>query len=383
MMPPMTGEPPLGDIPKTMDDTPPFAAPPDADDRAEADDVPAPYIPSANAGLLTAKAFSDNENFDFWRNLVGSNGLFRTFADRWNLYLEHRVAVFVRNGQGVVCGATVELLDAQGNTLWTAVSDNKGRAYLFYNVRVGNDTPVSVTVSKGGQFTDHAWTGGIPAEVTVNLEANSHPKSLDLMFVFDTTGSMSDELHYLQVEMEDIIRRVKTEQSNTPLRLSVNFYRDIGDEYIVRAFPFTADIEQAVSDLKKQNADGGGDFEEAVEQALQSAIHEHDWNDAAYAKLLFLVLDAPPHDYALEDMHRLIRDAAAKGIRIIPITCSGIDKNTEFLMRAIDVATGGTYVTLTDDSGISVGGHIEPTIIDSPVYKLNDLIVKIIGEYMK
>jgi len=337
--------------------------------------------PDTYAGTLTAKVFCDNDDFSLWRDIAGEDGMFYSFAQRWGINTTDRMVVNVKNGQSAVCGAKVVLLDEKNKEIWSAVTDNKGRAYMFYNFAATGDMPGSISVSMGDVSVSEPLDGETPQEISVELSASSVAKSLDLMFVIDTTGSMDDELAYIQAELEDIINRVEAEQGDNPLRLSVNFYRDEGDEYVVRPFPFVTDIGQAVADLNKQSADGGGDFEEAVEQALDSAIHEHDWSDA-YAKLLFLVLDAPPHDEAAEKMRALTRDAAEQGIRIIPITGSGIDQNTEFLMRAIDIATGGTYVPLTDDSGIG-GEHLEPTIGESAVYKLNDLIVKVIGDYMK
>ena len=118
-----------------------------------------------------------------------------------------------------------------------------------------------------------------------------------------------------------------------------------------------------------------------MEQALDDAINNHDWQPDAYAKLLILVLDAPPHDFAAAKMRKLAGQSAGQGIRIIPLVASGIDKNTEFLMRAMDIATGGTYVALTDDSGIGMP-HLEPTIPSVEVMKLNELLVKVIESYL-
>lgn len=337
----------------------------------------------AAAGLLTAKEWNDNLNFSYWVNLIGQDGMFRSFAAKWGINLINRIAVTVKNGSNLVCGAKVVLKSSDGSALWSAVSDNNGKAYLFYNFANKNEVPFSVSVTSGGATlasvnTSEVQNGQLTIEVKNHQNAQ---KALDLMFVIDTTGSMGDELSYLQTELADIINRAKTQNGNYTTRLSVNFYRDVGDDYVVRPFPFTTDINSAVKNLMAQKANGGGDFEEAVEQALHNAIHEHEWSDAATAKLLFLVLDAPPHGDAAEKMRSLTKDAAAKGIRIIPVTASGIDKNTEFLMRAIDMATGGTYVCLTNDSGVG-NGHIEPSTGESQVYKLNDLLVKIIGDYM-
>jgi hypothetical protein len=209
-------------------------------------------------------------------------------------------------------------------------------------------------------------------------------KSLDLMFVIDTTGSMSDELEYLKAELDGVIRRTARDNSNLPIRLSVNVYRDEGDDYVVRSTPFGTDINERLDFLKGQYADGGGDFEEAVETALADALENHDWDANATARLLFLVLDAPPHNtpQIVGEMHRLTALAASKGVRIIPIASSGIDKDTEFLTRTLAMATGGTYIFLTDHSGVG-GGHLEPTIGEYEVELLNDLLIRVIGGYLK
>ncbi|SCY83782.1 hypothetical protein [Alkaliphilus peptidifermentans] len=137
-----------------------------------------------------------------------------------------------------------------------------------------------------------------------------------------------------------------------------------------------------IKQLNKQYADGGGDYEEAVEEALKDAIENHQWSSNARARLLFLVLDAPPHHTAnnVKTLHNVITKAAADGIRIIPVASSGVDKDTEALLRFFSISTGGTYVFLTNHSGIG-NDHIEPTVGDYKVEFLNDLLVRVINEY--
>jgi hypothetical protein len=66
-------------------------------------------------------------------------------------------------------------------------------------------------------------------------------------------------------------------------------------------------------------------------------------------------------------------------VRIVPLGASGVDKDTEFLMRMLDIATGGTYTFLTNHSGIG-GDHLEPTIGEYDVELLNDLLVRVITQ---
>jgi hypothetical protein len=202
------------------------------------------------------------------------------------------------------------------------------------------------------------------------------------MFVIDTTGSMGDELWYIQAELEDVISRAQADaEQRFDLRLSMNFYRDQGDAYVVRSNPFTTDISAGLWALGQESANGGGDFPEAVDQALADAIHDHEWSETATARLIFLVLDAPPHheDPILDRLRLANRAAAARGVKIIPVAGSGIDKDTEFLMRFLAVTTGGTYTFLTNHSGIG-GDHIEPSIGPYKVWLLNDLLVDIITD---
>jgi hypothetical protein len=200
--------------------------------------------------------------------------------------------------------------------------------------------------------------------------------------VVDATGSMGDEIQYLQAELGDVIARVKDSLASSTIRLGSVFYRDAGDEYVTRTSNFSANIGQTVDFIRRQQADGGGDFPEAVDQALAVAVNELAWSAQAKARLLFLILDAPPHENpeVLASLQRSIRQAAAQGIRVVPITASGIDKSTEYLMRSMALATNGTYVFLTDDSGVG-GAHIKPTTDQFDVQLLNTLLVKLIAKY--
>lgn len=49
-------------------------------------------------------------------------------------------------------------------------------------------------------------------------------------------------------------------------------------------------------------------------------------------------------------------------------------------MRFLASATGGTYVFLTDDSGIG-NDHLEPAVGEYEVKPLNDLLVEVIRRY--
>lgn len=349
-----------------------------------------PYIEQKGPGQLTAGEWNDNENWNDWVSLYQTHENWEHYRDSWEIDFDVRHEVIVTAFGEPVEGAKVTQRGCGNIGVTSAVTDNQGRAYLFLE-ECGDDMEHSIDVTYGEVRTtitnvDPTASG----TYTIDLENTSLSpteigdiNALELMLMIDTTGSMWDELAYIQMELENVIKRVKEDNANIPVRVSVNFYRDEYDDYIIREFDFTDDIAQALSDLAAQDANGGGDTPEAVHTALNSATKEHDWKDNA-TKLMFFVLDAPPHSDAqiIDEVNYHVELAAAQGIRIIPVASSGIDKSTEYLLRTMAFRTGGTYTFLTDHSGIG-GAHIEPTIGEYEVEKLNDLMVRVIGEYLE
>lgn len=365
------------------------AAPGEYDDYIPDDYTAGEPAIKPQAGLLTGGEWNDNENWHDWVSLYQTHEEWNSYRDLCRIEFDVRHEITVTAYGEPLEGAKAVLRGCGTNGVYSAVTDNNGKAYLFFP-ECGDDMEHNIEVTYGEvrvliENVDVTSSGAYTADLTEALGQNEvgDIQALDLMLMIDTTGSMWDELEYIQAELEDVITRVQSENANIPVRISVNFYRDEGDDYVIREFPFTTDIDSALSDLRAQSADGGGDTPEAVHTALKSAVKDHDWSNSS-TKLMFFVLDAPPHEDAqiIDEVNNCVEVAAAQGIRIIPVASSGVDKLTEYLLRTMAFSTGGTYTFLTDHSGIG-GSHIEPTIGDYEVEKLNDMMVRIIGEYLK
>ena len=331
------------------------------------------------AGTLTAGEWKDSENQEFWTKLMNRNEWYQ-YMELRNLYPTKIVTVNVKDKKDNPCyNVKVTLVGGDGQTVYVTRTDINGKAYLLYDLNNSKETVSHVRVGE--------QTLKVTDEKVVNVvaeDAGVEVKALDLMLMVDTTGSMSDELRYIQKELEDVIKRVSEADKSLSINVSVNFYRDETDEYVVRAFEFTDNIEKTLNQLKNQETDGGGDYPEAVHTALNNVVNEHQWRDDA-VKLCFFILDAPPHSEAEikginAQLQSYVQAAAVKGIRIIPVASSGVDTETEFLMRSYALMTGGTYVFLTNHSGIG-GDHLEPTIGEYEVEALNELMIRVISEY--
>jgi hypothetical protein len=346
--------------------------------RDEDDDIET----EPSAGKLTAGEWSDLKNWEFWKKSLDET--FKPYVNNWKMNFTQRYSLILRGSNNQpVSDATVQLIGTDGLAIWTAKTDNSGRAELFADA-FGKTNALKMSVLYAGKTYGFdkirkVETGANELKIPV---ACSFAPTVDIAFVVDATGSMGDEIAYLKAEVADVIKQVKRDNQQLNVRLGSVFYRDFNDAYLTRTFDFDKSLKKNVEFIKAQSADGGGDVPEAVPEGLEAAIDSMAWSDNAVARLLFLVLDAPPHltDKNIEKLQRMAAKAAEKGIRIIPIAASGVDQNTEYLMKALAVSTGGTYTFLTDDSGVG-GEHLKATTEKHDIELLNALMIRLIKQY--
>ena len=341
----------------------------------------------SNAGIITAGEWNDLENWEFWTGLISgqSQENYYRHLEHWSLFTEGRIPVTVTDVEdNPVCGAKVELF-VDGTLVWTSVSDNIGSAELWYsyNSNPENDTDemVTFTVKVNGSAIALPVQPG-KENIVKCVDILPCSKSVDIAFIVDATGSMGDEINFLKDDLMDILKKVSISQSDKSFRTAALFYRDEGDQNLTRHDNFSDDPATTLNFIKKQEAKGGGDYPEAVHTALENAMQNLAWDEGNYARLAFLILDAPPHhtQKILDSIHSSIKEYAAKGIKIIPVAASGVDKSTEFLVRLMAMMTDGTYVFITNDSGVG-NDHISPTVGGYQVEQLNSLLIRLINKY--
>ena len=333
-------------------------------------------------GLVTAGEWNDLDNWAFYQKTLMKEP-FKGFPDDWQMYTNHRIAVAITAKNKPAANATVTLF-RNDTPIWTAKTDNLGRAELwvgaFQKEKELNPTLLRLKVNE--QWVSTAAISETQVNRIALDETLPSPTNLvQIAFMVDATGSMGDELEFLKMDLKKVIN--EAQKANNQLKISTGtvFYRDEGDEYVVKHSPFTEDINQTTEFISQQRADGGGDFPEAVDKALVQ-LNQLQWQPEARTRIAFLVLDAPPHNKpaVISSIQYSVKTAAASGIKLIPVVASGIDKTTEFLMRFIAMYTNGTYVFITDHSGIG-NKHLEPSVGEYQVEKLSDLMVRLIKKY--
>ncbi len=358
--------------------------------------TPEPVQDSQSGGVLTAAIWDDNAMRSQFLTFVDR---YPSYASQWGLDLARRVTLRVEDKNGVLVGDAPISIRTPSGMIVNLRTHGDGTAYYYppssaswygpnqsslFSVAAQSTTldpqnSLRVESTFAAPGTDATWTlrlKGIPSR-------NSQP-ALDVAFVVDCTGSMGDEIAYLQAEMAGVVTKVKKEQSMRRVRLGLVLYRDRGDEYVTKSFAFTEDLPTFLGQLKTAQAMGGGDMPESVNAALADTVQKLQWAGDEAGRLAILVADAPPHFYADEQYtyKNAIVDLSARGIKLVSLGASGIDKSTEYVFRQMAAYTGGRYVFLTDDSGVGES-HIAPDISGYQVEHLDKILFRVISDEAK
>src|SRR5262249_49543502 len=150
-----------------------------------------------------------------------------------------------------------------GRTLLSAPTGADGRVLVFPGRDGAGGAALTARVDPPPGVSGKAAERALPAapgalDVVLGVTA-APPAALHLASIVHTTGSMGDELNYLKAEIGGIAAGVQRDFGGVSLRYGLVVYRDHGDEYVSRAFNFTASLAQFQDDLGHQSFGGGGD----------------------------------------------------------------------------------------------------------------------------
>ncbi|MBK7396642.1 MAG: VWA domain-containing protein [Myxococcales bacterium] len=362
--------------------------------------TPVPVSPepqdSSSSGVLTAAIWDDNAMRSQFLTFVAR---YPSYASQWGLDLGRRVTLRVEDKNGVLVGDAPISIRTPSGQIVNLRTHGDGTTYYYPPTASGyygaNQSPLysvaaqSSTVDVQNALRVEATFAAPGTDVTWTLKLKGVPNrmtqpALDVAFVVDCTGSMGDEIAYLQAEMAGVVTKVKKEQSMRRVRLGLVLYRDRGDDFVTKSFPFTEDLPTFLGSLKTAAAMGGGDMPESVNAALADTVQKLQWAGDETGRLAILVADAPPHFYADEQYtyKNAIVDLSARGIKLVTLGASGIDKTTEYVFRQMSAYTGGRYIFLTDDSGVGES-HITPDISGYQVEHLDKILFRVIADEAK
>lgn len=178
---------------------------------------------------------------------------------------------------------------------------------------------------------------------SANDTAGAAAQRIEVVFVLDTTSSMSGLIETAKDKIWSIATTMAQAEQAPQIHMGLVAYRDRGDAYVTDVLDLSPDLDSMYATLMQYEAAGGGDGPESVNEALHDAVHRISWSrDPSSYKVVFLVGDAPPHmDYAGEAQYpETVRAAAASGIVFNAIQCGEIGQTAQHWRRIASLGNG-------------------------------------------
>ncbi|KPL02487.1 MAG: hypothetical protein AMK75_02725 [Planctomycetes bacterium SM23_65] len=194
---------------------------------------------------------------------------------------------------------------------------------------------------------------------------------LDVVVVFDSTGSMGDVILQLKRRVREFVKVVSQMVPNA--RVGFVAYRDrrkydLDDyEYTVKYVPLTKLDREGVRRLERFLRDceayGGGDIPEAVQDGVSAAVSRSRWREGT-KKVIIVVGDAPP---------RPENDGLTRTYEL----CRQWHEQSGGMVSAIDT-TGGSRI-LDEFKKMAAAGGGESSALSSEKDIIQELVVCAFG----
>lgn len=278
----------------------------------------------------------------------------------------------------------------QARPLW-ARTDAGGQVWLHPRVAGITESVLEVQVSRASgdgllQGTALLRRGQRDQlQVTLDGGLPTTRARLDLVFLVDATGSMADEIQKLRSSMQAMADQIAQLPSRPQTCFALVSYRDRGDAFFVRAHDFSNRLDAFQQVLSGLQAGGGGDYPEAVNEALHTAVHRLSWRGDGATRLVVLLGDAPPHRQTRSPAYdNDMQGALARGIKLFTVGASGLDRFGEAVWRQLAQYTGGRFVFLTYAQARNpASGPGRETVHDVNNYSvqtLDKLVVRLVSD---
>ena len=354
-----------------------------AGDVTDIGPIEPPIEPPIDDTPLRAGSIDDGEDAEAYldyREVVLDSGV-----EVRRLDVRDSTVITVTGDNGLpVLDAIVEIVTDGGAVMLRTTADGSVRFSPAAMNLVGDTLSAMVTVGEASQSVEFEL--GTPS-VDVAVEApggiaGSIP--LDVHFVLDATGSMGDEIARLRDNMTSVATQIAALPSAPDVRFGMTVYRDEGDLFVTRTFDLTGDLDAFLAALADVQADGGGDYPEALDEALADALEKPEWRRDGAVELMFVVADAPPQvGRNVQQPYTATAIAAAeRGVKIFPVAASGTDDQAEYVMRELAFVTGGRFVFLSYGAGGSTatGDVTDITADDYDELPLDALVVRLVQD---
>ncbi|XP_052101650.1 uncharacterized protein LOC127735506 [Mytilus californianus] len=228
----------------------------------------------------------------------------------------------------------------------------------LYETSIKEESVIEVTIcdktddrteAEPAQDTDHkAIDGDLKDAVLSSFETNG--KNVEVVFSFDTTGSMSQYLGSVRTKLKETCQRLVRDIPN--IKIGIMAHGDYCDynNYVIKIQDLTSDVQQLVDFASSTPSTGGGDSPECYEWALHKA-QQLDWSEDS-AKALVLIGDCEPHPPSYTEQkinwHTELDVLKGMGVKVYGVFCNSSEGNAKKFYEELADRTGGCLLRLAN-----------------------------------
>lgn len=203
--------------------------------------------------------------------------------------------------------------------------------------------------------------------------------STDLLFLIDTTGSMSSYINAATDQVKSIVDDIKKSFLNeADVRVAVVGYKDHGDSPNIQFLDFTPAAGQVFEFLGCLSATGGADTAEDVLGGVHQALHA-SWKQQT--RCMIHIADAPPHgagvlhDLGASSDHYPHPGSEPHGLTYEPLLKQLVELNVNYALLRIN--------KLTDRMGLAFAQAYAASGADVKLLPSNAYASRLNGTYSK
>jgi predicted DNA-binding WGR domain protein len=178
---------------------------------------------------------------------------------------------------------------------------------------------------------------------------------IEIVFSFDTTGSMYPCLTQVRRNIKDTVARLATELPD--IRIGIIAHGDYCDKnstYVTKHLPLTSDVNSICKFAEKVGPTGGGDAPECYELVLHEA-RSQPWTEGT-TRALVLIGDDVPHTVAHNpgklDWRKEAQELTKEGVAIYAVQALNRKHATNFYQELARIS-GGFHVPLDQFSYVT------------------------------
>jgi len=309
------------------------------------------------ASAIRAGEWDDNANYREFQRYIGATG-----EPIHSVDVRARRFLVVRDIAGKAVSRCPITVSDDANHSVTLTTTASGRAILFPYAEglTGKKFTANARCVEGSASTSVALDddGDGTAEMRLSAARRADARIIDVAFILDTTGSMSEEIASVKSTIQTVAKTLQSSQLQ--VRIGMIEYKDRHDPFVTKAYAFTSDLQAFSKKISGIEAGGGGDMPEDMNAGVHAALTELEWSSQSVAKMAFVIADAPPHlDYPNDPDYALsMKTASHKGIQLFGVAASGMNALGQAVMRQMAQYTGATemFVLRGGAGPQSVGG---------------------------